>query len=371
MARNRLSQFNPLMAGALMLCLAAPLWAQAPPDNKPRPAEKTEAARPKDARALFTPQEQQLIIYGLGNPIAQLLMMRELDRRWPLLPRQRLDLQNLNREAAPRLTELRAQRGRQERALEEAIYGVNFDAATVEALADESATTQQELMKLQGATEFRLLQILARGNPRRARTARAFVELLVQAPPHRPLPQLALARPNNGSLRFVAEFFADDWEMIVPGFGNPASFLLILHQLELTPEQKTAFKTLAQSVRVELQAELAERNKQQNNPNAQPREAGESDETETPDALPPSRQAMVEQVIANNAARQARQMKRQARIETRIRQTLLPKQWDAYVTLLRGLAGAGLNWTLPNGAQKNRMRQPNAPRLQPVPPETH
>ena len=132
MSRNRLSQFNPLIVGTLALCLAAPLWAankktqQTPPDNKPRPAErpsaeKNEVVRPKDARALFTPQEQQLVIYGLGNPVAQLLMMRELDRRWPLMPRQRIDLQNLNREAAPKLTELRAQRGRQERALEEAI----------------------------------------------------------------------------------------------------------------------------------------------------------------------------------------------------------------------------------------------------------
>ncbi|NOT59098.1 MAG: hypothetical protein HOP19_02615 [Acidobacteria bacterium] len=350
MRNQRLSQFAALLFSVLWLCATAS--AQ---DNKLRPIAR-------DPRALFTPQEQQLIVYGLGNPIAQLLMVRELDRRWPLLPPQRRDLQQLNRDVAPKLTELRAKRARQERALEEAIYGVNFDAAHVEALAEESAATQQELMKLQGETELRLMQILARGNPRRARTARAFVEILIQPQPQRPLAQLLLARPNGGPIRFLAEFFGNDWELAIPGFGNPAGFLLVLNQLELTPPQKAELKTLAQSVRAELQAELPERN--QLNAAAAPRESEEDDTIE----LLATRKTMVEQVIANNAARQARQIKRQTRIETRIRQTLQPKQWETYVTLLRGLAGSTMNWTLPNGAQKKMMRRPDNTR--PQPPDT-
>ena len=272
-------------------------------------------------------------------------MLRELDKRFPLLPRQRFELQNLNREAAPKLNELRAKRARQERALEDAIYGAHFDAAAIEALTEESATTQEELAKLQGMTELRLLQIYGRNNQRRARTARAFIEILIRPQPQRPLPQLLLARPNGGpgggSLRFLAEFFGDDWDLAIPGFGNPASFLLILNQLELTPEQKTELKALAQSVRTELQKEMQERTQQQAAQQAAQQPGNrEPADTEEPE-LQPSRQEMVLQIVTANAARQGRQLKRQARIETRIRQIMQPKQWDTYVTLLRGLAGAG------------------------------
>jgi Spy/CpxP family protein refolding chaperone len=349
MRNQRLSQLVALLFSAWWLCAAT--FAQ---ENKPRLAAR-------DPRALFTPQEQQLIVYGLGNPIAQLLMLRELDRRWPLLPPQRRDLQQLNRDVAPRLTELRAKRARQERALEEAIYGTNFDVAQIEALANESATTQEELGRLQGETELRLMQILARGNPRRARTARAFVELMIQPQPQRLLPQLLLTRPNGGSMRFLAEFFGDDWEMAIPGFGNPATFLLALRQLELTPEQKAQLKTLAQNIRTEWQAEIGDRNQTAASLAAAPRESEELDVVE----LPAPRKAIVEQVIAASAARQARQIKRQTLIETRVRQTLQPKQWETYVTILRGLAGPTLNWTLPSGEQKKLMRQPNTSRPQP------
>ncbi len=381
MRKSQLSQFKVLLFGALCLW---PVGVGA----QPRPVEKAEKVevkaeqlrapemRIKDPRALFTPQEQQLVVYGLGNPIAQLLMLRELDKRFPLLPRQRFELQNLSREVTPKLNELRGKRARQERALEEATYGAHFDAAAIEVLADESAATQEELAKLQGVTELRLLQIYARNNPRRVRTARAFIETLLRPQPQRPLPQLLLARPNAGPMRFLAEFFGDNWDLIVPGFGNPAAFLLILNQLELTPEQKVELKALSQSVRTELQKELQERNQQQaGQQQAGQQQAGQQQgnrepaDTEEPE-LQPSRQEMVLQIVAANAARQGRQLKRQARIETRIRQIMQPKQWDTYVTLLRGLAGAGAIPMLPNANGKKMMRQPDALRPQPPVPET-
>ncbi len=365
MRKSQLSPFKILLFGALCLW---PVVVGAQPRSGEKPGEKVEVkaepVRGKDPRALFTPQEQQLIVAGLGNPIAQLLMLRELDKRFPLLPRQRVELQNLSREVTPKLNELRGKRARQERALEEATYGAHFDAAAIEVLADESAITQEELAKLQGVTELRLMQVYARGNQRRARTARAFVEALLRPQPQRPLPQLLLARPNAGAgpLRFLADFFGDDWDLIIPGFGNPASFLLILNQLELTPEQKTELKALSQSVRGELQKELTERNQQQ----ANNREPADTEEPE----LQPSRQEMVLQIIAVNAARQGRQLKRQAHIETRIRQIMQPKQWETYVTLLRGLAGIGANSMQPNPNAKKMMRQPEAIRPQPPIPET-
>jgi Spy/CpxP family protein refolding chaperone len=371
MRREQLPQFNLLGATLLLFSLIAPMSAankkaqpQTAQDNKPRTESNV-----KDARSFFTPQEQQLVIQGLGNPMAQLLIMRELDRRWPLLPRQRVELQALNREISAKLFELRAKRGRQERALEDAIYGAAFEPATIEALSEESAATQIELMKFQGQSEIRLMQILARGNPRRARTARSFIELLVRQGQNRPAMQLLLTRPNGGPMRLLADFFGDDWEMAIPGFGNPASFLLILNQLELTPEQKAAFKDLSQSVRKEMQSEFAERKNQPNN-QAQRPDAADVDETATeiPETLP--RIAAAEQIIAANAERQARQMKRQTRIEMRVRQILQPKQWDTYVTLLRGLALSGNNWVLPNGANKKMLQQrPAPPRQQPVRPE--
>ena len=371
MRKSQLSQLKALLFGALCLW---PVVVGAQPRSGEKPGEKVEVKaepiRGKDPRALFTPQEQQLIVAGLGNPIAQLLMLRELDKRFPLLPRQRFELQNLSREVTPKLNELRGKRARQERALEEATYGTHFDAAAIEVLAHESAATQEELAKLQGMTELRLLQIYGRNNPRRARTARAFIETLIRPQPQRPLPQLLLARPNansgGGSLRFLAEFFGDDWDLIIPGFGpgfgNPAAFLLILNQLELTPEQKVEFKALSQSVRAELQKELQERNQQQQGN----RDAADTEEPE----LQPSRQEMVLQIVAANASRQGRQIKRQARIETRIRQIMQPKQWETYVTLLRGLAGAGSSPRLPNANGKKMMRQPDALRSQPPIPET-
>jgi hypothetical protein len=359
MQQQRLSQFKLFLTLALALCLPLVTYAQPPLETKPRP----EAARNKDPRQLFTPQEQSYVIPGLGNPIAQMLIFRELERRWPLFPRQRVELQTLSREAGPKLLELRRKRAQLERALEEALYGANFDAAAVEALTEESAATQQELVKFQGQTEMRLMQILARGNPRRARMARAFVELLVHPPANRTALPLLLARPNGGPMRFVTEFFGDDWEMAIPGFGNPASFLLILNQLELTPEQKVEAKTLANGIRVELQNELGEANKQQAAIVAQRNEAREFDEAETQEAGP--RMNIAEQLIANNAARQARQIKRQARIETRIRQILQPRQWETYVALLRGLAASELHWSLQNALPKNLLRRPNAVRRQP------
>lgn len=363
MQRLKFSQCKSLTASALALGLVLPNWtsAQLQLETKPR----VEATRSKDPRQLFTPQEQSYVIHGLGNPLAQMLMLRELDRRWPLGPRQRAELQILSREASPKLLELRRKRAQQERALEESLYGANFEPAAVEALTEESAATQQELIKFEGQTEMRLLQILARGNPRRARTARAFVELFVQPNSNRPGLPLLLARPNGGPLRFVAEFFGEDWEMLVPGFGNPASFLLILNQLELTPEQKAEYKTLANHIRTELQNEISETNKQQAAWLAQRNEAREFDETETQNAAP--RVNLAEQIIAHNAARQARQIKRQAQIETRIRQILQPRQWETYVTWLRGLATGGLSWTRQDAAPKNLLRRPNAMRRQPAP----
>ncbi len=331
-------------------------------DKKTSP-ETAKAPQPSPQRrviSLFTEQERQCMVSGLGNPVAQLLVLREINRKIPISDKARAALAVAAKEEGPQLIALREKRQQQERTLEEAIYGDSFDPKQVEQLVNESAATQKELMKKQAEIEFRLVRILAAENPRQARLYRALYEHILGPQRNRPN-ALAMNRPAagpfNAQTRLLSELFGADLEMLVPSFGNPLAVLLVMRQLDLAPEQKAEVKALAQEVRNELLAERELQNKNQ-------REVLPRDEQERPETpLERAENLMVDRVIEERANQQARAMKRQAHIETRIRQVLNPKQWDDYTMLLRAMVAGNLNRPLLPPVQ-----QPNLKNLRPLRP---
>jgi Spy/CpxP family protein refolding chaperone len=319
--------------------------------KKPRPELAKSAEQPK-AKALFSAQEQALAIPGLGNPVAQLLVLREVNRRFPLTEKQRAEIIALAREEGPKLVDLKQRRARQERPLEEAIYGASFDTKRVEALANEIAETQKELMLKQAAVEARLMRILAQAQPRQARLHRMLYENTVGPQRNRLTPLMLVNRQLGPQWRILTDSFGEDWEMLIPSVNNPLGFLLVLRQLELTAEQKGQLKALAREARVQMLAEREAMDKFQ-------REAGQRDELERGER-PLDRIETVTLERANQMAnREAALLKRRAHIESRIRQILIPQQWDDYLTLLRGMLAPALNRqpALPPGALKKLRQQ--------------
>ncbi len=293
-----------------------------------------EAAKQAPLMDLFTPEEHQLARLGSGHPVAQLLVFRELQRRFPLSEKQRAAMLALFKEESPRLRALREQRGKQERALEEAIYGETFDPQAIDQLVNESAAAQKELLTRQAKLEAATLNILAAENRGQARLFMALYDQVLG--PQRnnvPLPML-LNKQYNGQWRVLADMFGDDMEMLLPGFGNPLTILLVLRQLELTPEQRAEFKALALEIRTAMRTEFEQRNNA-----ARELPAREQPERGNPLA---ERLENKQKLVEENADRQARLMKRQTHIETRFRQILKPKQWDNYTALLRAMLSGNL-----------------------------
>src|SRR5262249_11753641 len=152
------------------------------------------------------------------------------------------------KEEGAQLKVLREKRNQQERALEEAIYGESLDTKLVEQLVNESAETQKALMRKQAEIEVRLIRIFAEENQRQGRLYRMLYEHIL-GPRNRPPNALLLNRPVpgqfNGQVRMLWELFGTDLEMMIPSFGNPLTVLLVMRQLDLSPEQKAEIKTLA------------------------------------------------------------------------------------------------------------------------------
>ncbi len=315
-----------------------------------------EAAKQARLMDLFTPEEHQLARLGNGNPVAQLLVFRELNRRFPLSEKQRAALLALFKEESPRIRALREQRGKQERALEEAIYGETFDPQAIDQLVTESATAQKELMTRQARLEAATLGILAAENRGQARLFMALYDQVLG--PQRnnvPLP-LLLNKQYNGQWRVLADMFGDDMEMLLPSFGNPLTILLVLRQLELTPEQRVEFKALALEIRNEMRVEFEQRN------NAA-REQPAREQTERGNPLADRLENKLK-LVEENADRQARLMKRQTHIETRFRQILSPKQWDNYTALLRAMLAGNLARPVQPAARGPLLK--NRPQLRPM-----
>lgn len=344
--------------------LAQPVRSEtpaAPPKTEAKTEPKNQFTPSQQLKALFTDQERSLAFLGSGNPVAQMLVLRELNRLFPLSPHQRVALHALAREAQPQLLALRNKRAQQERALEEAIYGENFDPKVAEQLASEAAATQKELLTRQVNVESQVVRILAQENRGQARYFLMLVELVVGPKRNQvPLPML-LTGQYNGQWRLLQDSFGEDMDLLIPSFSSPLAVLLVMRQLELTPAQKTEFKALAKEVRTAL---LDEREAA----NANGRDLPGRAENATPLERMTERLENRDRFAAENAERQARAMKLQVHIETRIRQLLTAKQWDDYTTLLRALLANNLGRPalpvqLPNG---NRLRQQGPPFKNPL-----
>jgi hypothetical protein len=314
-------------------------------EPKPEKKVQVEAVKaPEPARQtrlmdLFSPEEHQLGRLSLGNPVAQLLVFREVNRRLPLSEKQRTAIIALLKDEVPRIRALREQRGKQERALEDAIYGETFDQAVIDQLVIESAATQKELMTRQAQVETGLISILAAENRFQARLFMALYEQVL-GPQRNNVPvAMLISKQYNGQWRILADQFGDDMELLMPSFGNPLTILLVLRQLDLTVEQRAEFKTLALEIRNEVRAEFEQRARMQRE--LQSRELPPRDQQERGNPLADRLENKLK-IVEENADRQARMMKRQTHIETRFRQILNPKQWENYTALLRAMLTGNL-----------------------------
>jgi Spy/CpxP family protein refolding chaperone len=305
--------------------------------------ETVKAPEPaKQARLmdLFTPEEHQLARFSFGNPVAHLLVFREVHRRFPLSEKQRTAIIALLKEETPRLRALREQRGKQERALEEAIYGDTFDQHAIDQLVNESAAIQKEFMTRQAQLEAGLINILAAENRLQARLFLTLYEQVLGPQRNNQVPiAMLINRQYNGQWRILADLFGEDMDLMMPSFGSPLTILLVLRQLDLTPEQRAEFKALALEVRNEVRAEFEQRAKVQRE--LQTREQPARDAQERGNLLAERLENRLK-MIEENAGRQARMMKRQTHIETRFRQILTPKQWENYTALIRAMLTGNL-----------------------------
>lgn len=315
------------------------------PETKPDKKVQGETVKaPESAKQarlmdLFTPEEHQLARFSFGNPVAHLLVFREVNRRFPFSEKQRTAIIALLKEETPRLRALREQRGKQERALEEAIYGETFDQHAIDQLVNESATTQKEFMTRQAQVEAGLINILAAENRLQARLFLTLYEQVL-GPQRNNVPvAMLINRQYNGQWRILADLFGEDMDLIMPSFGSPLTILLVLRQLDLTPAQRAEFKALALEVRNEVRAEFEQRAKVQRE--LQTREQPVRDAQERGNPLAERLENRLK-IIEENADRQARIMKRQTHIETRFRQILTPKQWENYTALIRAMLTGNL-----------------------------
>lgn len=127
----------------------------------PKTAQSTgkhslEGIREKGPRAIFTDAERELVIPGLGNPAALLIIFRQLD----LTEQQRSEIKAIRVRVGNRLAQLQTQYRQTDALLSEAIYGENFDPARVDELAAQAAEKQSEIIKLRASVESQLRQLM-------------------------------------------------------------------------------------------------------------------------------------------------------------------------------------------------------------------
>ena len=165
------------------------------------------------------------------------------------------------------------------------------------------------------------------------------------------------AQPQRHSLDGISKqgpramFKPDEVAMMIPGFGNPAAMMVLMRQLDLTPEQKVKFRALKQEIGPRLNVLQNEKR----NAETQLEEAiyGEN--------FDPQR---VETLAAQSAEKTAEIIKTQAYIESQFRQILTPDQFYVFRFLVgeivlpqRRLSPQQLRQQM----QRRLGAQPNAP----------
>lgn len=169
------------------------------------------------------------------------------------------------------------------------------------------------------------------------------------------------SQPQKHSLDGVSKqgpramFKPDEVAMMIPGFGSPAAMMVLMRQLDLTPEQKERFRALKREIGPKLNILQTEKR----NMEAQLEEAiyGEN--------FDPQR---VETLAAQSAEKTAEIIKTQAYIESQFRQILTPDQFYVFRFLVgemvlpqRRMNLQQLRQQLPRrqGMQPNAVRPPN------------
>jgi Spy/CpxP family protein refolding chaperone len=158
---------------------------------------------------------------------------------------------------------------------------------------------------------------------------------------------------QRGAPSFFTEDEASLW---IPGFGNRAALLMILRQLDLTPEQKAKIRDLRRQVGNRLRLSRQELNQLE----LQLEEAiyGNLDDPASLDNYDPAKvKELTEQVVT----KRAEWFKLQTDIESQFRQILTPDQFYVYreLILVREMALPGRRNPAARRQQRRNGIQPN------------
>lgn len=122
-----------------------------PPNRQPnQPRERLDPLNEQDRRDL------RLVPPGVAFPRALIRVFRQIE----LNDEQRNRLENLARRAGNQVPALNRLRKAQSELLDEALYGENFDPQKAEQRAQDLATTQAEIIRLQARLMSQIRQIL-------------------------------------------------------------------------------------------------------------------------------------------------------------------------------------------------------------------
>ena len=165
------------------------------------------------------------------------------------------------------------------------------------------------------------------------------------------------AQPQKHSLDGISKqgpralFKPEEIAMMIPGFGSAPAMMVLMRQLDLTPEQKEKFKALKREIGQKLTVLQTEKR------NAEV----QLEETIYGENFDPQR---VEELAAKSAEKTAEIIKTQAYIESQFRQVLTPDQFFAFRFLVGELVlpQRRLNpQQIRQQMQRRLGNQPNAP----------
>jgi hypothetical protein len=196
-----------------------------------------------------------------------------------------------------------------------AIFVLLFSFGTSEIAAQSAAIPgiKQQLRKQRRQQDRTVKRINPQGGNRPAPAGGAESEAAAQAPAHNvqhSFDGISDSDPREFNRRF---FSSEERQMVIPGFGRPVVYLIVLRQLNLTEQQKQSIKAIRQRVGLQLRS-LRLQYAQLDN---------QLEEAIYGEAFDPKR---VEELSAQSGQKLAAIARLQASIETEFRQILTPDQ---------------------------------------------
>lgn len=162
MQEQRANKLKPVVGAPDASANAASGAGAGSPESAPPKAasqsgkHSLDGARERGPRAILREDERDLLVQGFGNPVATILILRQLD----LTDDQKLRFKAIRRSIGKRLTELMNEHRQADVRLTDAIYGENFDPKHVEEVAAQVAEKQSEIIKLRASVESQYRQVL-------------------------------------------------------------------------------------------------------------------------------------------------------------------------------------------------------------------